>query len=332
MDPSVERVIVSSIASDPQARPASVAHVAAALPGGSLLEAALLAGQTPSPELVAAMVDEVRPVALDGLGARGASYCRQHRRAQSRRPVPALARRRAATIARRARRTRARCPDLAGASPSQWPTRFFSGFETDVEYLRDIRSRVSTSCARWNEPSPGFFHFWYRESPQPLESWRFVMRYGNFSCVDPVYSPLDVAGMTRLKLDLAGRLVDLMVVPSPVPEAAAADGTPDWSALLTAGGYYLAAWRLVAPGRTPPFYADARAAWEGTWPLRTEFAGAPRSGGAPRVSGLLRSHLPVVHTCAHVGGAAERDGTRHYRVLRRDRCGSHRCCGRPRRA
>ncbi len=61
-----------------------------------------------------------------------------------------------------------------------------------------------------------------------------------------------------------------MVVPPPVPEAAAADGTPDWSALLTAGGYDPAAWRSVAPGRTPPFYADARAAWEGTWPLRTD--------------------------------------------------------------
>ena len=54
IDPAVERVILRAIASDPRTRPASVVQVAAALPGGSLLEAALRAGETPSPEMVAA--------------------------------------------------------------------------------------------------------------------------------------------------------------------------------------------------------------------------------------------------------------------------------------
>ena len=267
MDPSVERVIVSSIASDPQARPASVAHVAAALPGGSLLEAALLAGQTPSPELVAAMGTNtgLSPSMAWGLVALliagsvaalslGDRFLLWRGSALERSP-DALA-------------ERARDVLTALGHPRDMPYRA-SGFETDVEYLRDIRNR-DHSRARWNEPSPGFFRFWYRESPQPLESWRFVMRYGNFSRVDPVDPPLDVSGMTRLKLDPIGRLVDLMVVPPPVPGAAAADGTPDWRALLTAGGYDPAVWRSVAPSRTPPFYADARAAWEGTWPLRTD--------------------------------------------------------------
>ena len=49
MDPAVERVILRAIARDPRARPASVAQVAAALPGGNPLEAALRAGETPSP-------------------------------------------------------------------------------------------------------------------------------------------------------------------------------------------------------------------------------------------------------------------------------------------
>ena len=39
---------------DPRQRPASALAVAAALPGGDPLAAALAAGETPSPELVAA--------------------------------------------------------------------------------------------------------------------------------------------------------------------------------------------------------------------------------------------------------------------------------------
>jgi serine/threonine-protein kinase len=53
-DPAVERVILRCLEKDPKARPRSVAAVAAALPGGDPLAAALAAGETPSPEMVAA--------------------------------------------------------------------------------------------------------------------------------------------------------------------------------------------------------------------------------------------------------------------------------------
>ena len=53
-DPVVERVILRCLEKDPKARPRSVAAVAAALPGGDPLAAALAAGETPSPEMVAA--------------------------------------------------------------------------------------------------------------------------------------------------------------------------------------------------------------------------------------------------------------------------------------
>ena len=54
VDPGVERVVLRCIQPDPAARPATALAVAAALPGGDPLAAALAAGETPSPELVAA--------------------------------------------------------------------------------------------------------------------------------------------------------------------------------------------------------------------------------------------------------------------------------------
>lgn len=54
IDPLVEKVILRCLEKDPSKRPASAIQVAAALPGGDPLAAALAAGETPSPEMVAA--------------------------------------------------------------------------------------------------------------------------------------------------------------------------------------------------------------------------------------------------------------------------------------
>jgi serine/threonine-protein kinase len=54
VDPAVERIILRCLDPDPARRPATALAVSAALPGGDPLAAALAAGETPSPEMVAA--------------------------------------------------------------------------------------------------------------------------------------------------------------------------------------------------------------------------------------------------------------------------------------
>ena len=71
LDPAVERVILRCLSKHPAERPSSALAVAAAMPGGDPVAAALAAGETPSPEMVAAAGEEqgLRPTVAVGLFA-----------------------------------------------------------------------------------------------------------------------------------------------------------------------------------------------------------------------------------------------------------------------
>src|SRR5271155_422014 len=69
LNPVIERVILRCLETEPSARPATVLSVAAALPGGDPLAAALAAGETPSPQMVAASGETA------GLRPRAAAVC-----------------------------------------------------------------------------------------------------------------------------------------------------------------------------------------------------------------------------------------------------------------
>jgi serine/threonine-protein kinase len=246
---AVERAILRCLARDPADRPPSALAVAAALPGGDPLAAALAAGETPSPETVANAPIEgaLRPavalalLAAVLLGAYGVAQLND--RTKLFRQVP-LQDAPPEVLAQRARDL------LAGFGYTDPPAGRAGGYAED---------------------RPAALYFWYRHSPAPLTNREiaFVPGFrGLPGWVTPTEPPTTVPGMATLAVDLKGRLLEFRAVPPPLaPAGPAAGPPPDWSALLRAAGLDLTGFRGDdAPRRTPPVYADRRAAWNGPDP------------------------------------------------------------------
>jgi serine/threonine-protein kinase len=69
LDPAIERLILRCLEEEPKRRPSSALNVAMALPGADPIAAALAAGETPSPEMVAASQEK------EGFSVRAAVWC-----------------------------------------------------------------------------------------------------------------------------------------------------------------------------------------------------------------------------------------------------------------
>jgi serine/threonine-protein kinase len=261
MDPAIERVILRCLETEPSARPSSALAVAAALPGGDPLAAALAAGETPDPEMVAAagqaggmnpvkailclagiVVGCIVVVALsDGF----------HKQVPLPKPPAVLADDAAETLQRLG--FDGRIADKA------------FGFQYHWEYIQSIKKK-DMSKDRWNRLSsldPSAILFWYRQSPKLLIPEPGIDR------VTPLQPPFDVAGMARVFLDPSGRLVYLDVVPLAHDERSdveTAIQSPNWSLLFNEAGLDMAAFSPTEPTWTPSTFCDARAAWEGHYP------------------------------------------------------------------
>ncbi len=265
LDPVVERVILRCLENDPRKRPASALQVAAALPGGDPLAAALAAGETPSPEMVAAsgVAEGLRPaiawLCLAGVAVGVlasillSAQTKLYRRAPLEKPPEVLAEQARAI--------------LQNVGHSEAPADTAVGFYEEDEYLRYVREN-DKSPARWDNLENAFA-FWYRSSPAPLGARLFLVEYavGSISPDDP---PLNVAGMTLVRLTPRGRLTQLIVVPPQVEKPAETVAPPDWAPLFSAAGLELSQWTPAPPTWTPPVFADARSAWTGALPDRPD--------------------------------------------------------------
>jgi predicted Ser/Thr protein kinase len=236
LDPAAERMILRCLEQDPRDRPSSAVEVARAL-SGDPLSAALLGGETPSPEMVASA-----PGKGDLTPAKGAAcfaavlailcallaLCDRFM-AHHRVPLPHSPE----VLAGRARGL------LAQLGYAEAPRYAAYGFELDSP---ELGSSAEEHPLYW---------FWYQESPRRMR-WAPLW-------IIPDDPPRSIPGDANLVLSPAGRLERMDVLPKP---ATAGRPPPGWNPLLRAAGFDPARIAVVKPLLLPVTYADRRAAWE----------------------------------------------------------------------
>ncbi len=170
LDPKIELAILRCLKPQIDERPASALAVAAALPGGDPLAAALAAGETPSPEMVAAagQTDALHPAI--GFTLVAAMCWRSCSSARRRRSLPAL-RARADADARSTRSRTARATSWRRLDIRRTAVDSFRGLSVDFDVVSSTSPGRATSPDRWDaldrRTSPVML-FWYRSSPGPL--------------------------------------------------------------------------------------------------------------------------------------------------------------------
>ncbi len=283
LDPKIEAAI-HALPQTERGRSTRVgAAVAAALPGGDPLAAALAAGETPSPEMVAAAGSR-EALSLGSTAATASWFVAslaivvllyQRVLIVNRVPLPKPP---------EALEDRAQEALVALGYPLAARGDSASGFGYSRDYAEFI-DRTPRDRDRWQalrHGTPGDVFFWYRTSPRPLDS----RRTRELESIGPIRRSRS-AGMTLVAVDATGRLSEFLAVPSPMQSRRTAP--PDGLEERIRRGRPVA--RHVHAGATrvvPPVFADERRAWEGPLPEapRTH---VPRGGGGRwREAGVLR--------------------------------------------
>ena len=260
LDPLIEKLIDRCIQKDPELRPSSALQVAAGLPGGDPIAAALAAGETPSPEMVAAAPKKglLKPatatalfaafIGLTILCAWLTKYTAIYRLSPMEKS-PEVLRAQAQEINKQ----------FAYAEP---PLDTASGVVLKTDLLRYIEAH-DQSTSRWSRlRTQGAYRFWYRQSSRYFDT---------IADLDEHTPALDVSGMTLVYLDMLGHLHWFVgVPPQREPAGNLNQGAPDWSIPFRAAGLELASFHPVPSTFVPLHAYDVRTAWEGTDPAEPD--------------------------------------------------------------
>jgi serine/threonine protein kinase len=257
IDPVVERVIQRCMEKDPNLRPASVAQLAQALPGGDPLAAAIAAGETPSPEMVAASgsTEGLKPwiawaflaFIILGIAVHATSQLSILRYVPIEKSPEVLAQ-----TAR---------DILSDAGYTDTPSdNAFGLLDTSTAYL-DYVEKTDRSPKRFEKMPALAIQFWYRQSPFLL------IHKGPALGVKPSDPPFINDGESIVWLDSRGHLTGLRVIPIKADRLSDAAWQPDWSVLFTAAGLDQNKFTEQVESQViPPVHTDTQVAWTGTLP------------------------------------------------------------------
>ncbi len=268
VDPEVERAILHCLEENPAARPQTARSVIAALPGGDPLRDAIEAGETPSPEMVAAagQVGDLQPrtawalLALLFVFLAASAVLRPLITLEG--ALPEL--KSPEALADRAR-------EIIAANGG-------AGHPRDVDHRWEKNESYTQRAITLNpggRHSPSALWFSYRESPATMIPFNRRRVLSD----DP---PEVVPGMASVVLDPDGTLVRFRRVPSPGGSPAP---STNWAALFSAAGLDPSTFVRVEPRGGVAFEHDERMAWRGPFPQRP--------GVALHVEAASRRHEPV---------------------------------------
>jgi len=278
LNPVVERVILRCLENEPSARPANVFSVAAALPGGDPLAAALAAGETPSPQLVAASGESagLRPrsavicLAAVLLGLAVVTYLSIHYSALEKMGLEQTPE----VLTQKSHEIIARLGYGGRPTDSAFGLDYDGDFQDYVEKNDKPPNWDAVLAAR-----PSLLQYWYRQSPDALVAWNFPENSLTPGVVTKSDPPTVLSGMINLGLDPQGRLTYFQAIPpqkQPLQEeetkkeAAAAEAAPfDWNILFTAAGLDSSKLQPAQPAWNSLAASDVRMAWTGSWPGTT---------------------------------------------------------------
>ncbi len=265
LDPAVDAAILKCLERDPARRPSSAVELLAALPGGDPLAAALRAGETPSPEMVAAAVEEELPspakawgfFGLALLAAATAIYFMAGLSGLNQVPMT----RSPDALRESAREIVGRLGDDVPPHSSEWWVNLDDGFA-----LWSLNRRPAPSVA---DARPAALRFNYRQSPRSM----VPNSGGPVTHRDP---PLFWSGDAYVSMDPQGRLLEYSRIDRQLaPPDSGRAGPIDWNALLALTSFDVRGLRAVEPLWTPEVPCDTRAAWissDGKQQVRLEAA------------------------------------------------------------
>lgn len=231
LDPAVSDLIMWCLERDPARRPSSARAVASAMPGIDPLAAAMAAGETPSPEMVAASGGRggltpglgglILTVVIAGFIAIGLLNNKTGLFRLAPLPEPPV------HLSREARKV------LADIGLKDQPADVAHGFLSYADVLEHV-AETDSNPDRWanlSRDSLSVYHYWYRESPWPLVP-KSITRGRVTSDDPPPISP----GMADVRMDSYGRLTRLQVVRPLYNIHYGSDEPVDWTPLFKAAG------------------------------------------------------------------------------------------------